>query len=117
MHRGVVYALLAAVLFGASTPFSKILIGQVAPVTLAGLLYLGSGLGLLAWFIVRAMKPNGFNIGLNLGKAAGAGVLDHVHWHVVPRWDGDTNFMPVIADTHVVPQALDELYAELKKHL
>lgn len=55
MHKGVVYALLAAVLFGASTPFSKTLVGQVSPVTLAGLLYMGSGLGLLAWFIVRAV--------------------------------------------------------------
>ncbi len=55
MHKGILYALLAAALFGASTPFSKILIGQVAPVTLAGLLYLGSGLGLLAWFILRAL--------------------------------------------------------------
>ncbi len=53
MHRGVVYALLAATLFGASTPFSKILVGQMAPVMLAGLLYLGSGLGLLAWYSLR----------------------------------------------------------------
>ncbi len=55
MHKGVIYALLATALFGASTPFSKILVGQVAPVTLAGLLYLGSGLGLLIWFTLRAM--------------------------------------------------------------
>ena len=59
MHRGVVYALLAAVLFGASTPFSKSLVGQVAPIMLAGMLYLGSGLGLLTWFIMRTLKPNG----------------------------------------------------------
>jgi ATP adenylyltransferase len=64
----------------------------------------------------RAIKPDGFNIGLNIGRCAGAGVLDHVHWHVVPRWDGDTNFMPVTADVRVVPQALDELYAQLMKH-
>lgn len=56
MHKGVVYALLAAVTFGASTPFSKMLVGQVAPVALAGLLYLGSGLGLLTWFLLRAMS-------------------------------------------------------------
>ena len=55
MHRGVVYALLAATLFGASTPFSKILVGQMAPVMLAGLLYLGSGLGLLTWYALRSL--------------------------------------------------------------
>ena len=65
----------------------------------------------------RAIKPQGFNVGINLGRTAGAGVLDHVHMHIVPRWDGDTNFMPVLADTHVVPQALDELYQLLMKHL
>jgi ATP adenylyltransferase len=67
--------------------------------------------------LTRAIKPQGFNIGLNLGRCAGAGVLDHVHWHIVPRWDGDTNFMPVLADVRVVPQALDELFATLKKSL
>jgi len=67
--------------------------------------------------LARALKPTGFNIGLNLGRSAGAGVLDHVHWHIVPRWEGDTNYMPVIADTRVVPQALDALYVELKKYL
>lgn len=65
----------------------------------------------------RAMQPDGFNIGLNLGKVAGAGVLDHVHLHIVPRWNGDTNYMPVLADTRVMPQALDELYENLRQHL
>ena len=59
MHRGVVYALLAATLFGASTPFSKILVGQMAPVMLAGLLYLGSGLGLLTWYALRSLFSRG----------------------------------------------------------
>jgi ATP adenylyltransferase len=67
--------------------------------------------------LAKAMKPEGFNIGVNLGRCAGAGIVDHLHVHIVPRWNGDTNFMPVLADTHVVPQALDELYAMLRKRI
>jgi ATP adenylyltransferase len=64
--------------------------------------------------LTRLMKPEGFNIGLNLGRVAGAGILEHLHIHVVPRWQGDTNFMPVLAGTTVVPQALRELAAQLR---
>jgi ATP adenylyltransferase len=62
----------------------------------------------------EAYRPHGFNIGVNLGKPAGAGVLDHVHVHVVPRWSGDTNFMTVVGDMRVLPESLGESAARLR---
>jgi ATP adenylyltransferase len=67
--------------------------------------------------LTAVMQPHGFNIGINLGAAAGAGIVEHVHIHIVPRWNGDTNFMPVIAGATVVPEALDEVAAKLRTQL
>ena len=67
--------------------------------------------------LTQVMKPDGFNLGINLGRVAGAGIADHLHIHIVPRWNGDTNFMPVLAQTSVVPQALTELAALLRHAL
>jgi len=60
--------------------------------------------------IKKAMKPDGFNIGMNIGRIAGAGFENHLHYHLVPRWSGDTNFMPIIGETKVVPISIDEAY-------
>jgi ATP adenylyltransferase len=64
--------------------------------------------------IQRALKPHGFNIGINIGKAAGAGITGHLHVHIVPRWRGDTNFMPVTAHIKVISQSLRELFRRLR---
>jgi ATP adenylyltransferase len=63
--------------------------------------------------LTEVFHPQGFNIGINIGKAAGAGINGHIHTHIVPRWEGDTNFMPVISDTKILPQSLASTYEKL----
>lgn len=67
--------------------------------------------------ISAEMKPQAFNIGMNLGKTAGAGFHEHLHMHVVPRWDGDTNFMPVVGKTKVMPESVDDNYERLRARI
>ncbi len=89
-------------------------ISQLDAITLAELMAQAQ----LALKAVRhAMNPDGFNMGINEGKVAGAGFADHMHYHIVPRWNGDTNFMPVIADIKVMPEHLDNVYTQLKDAL
>lgn len=64
----------------------------------------------------QAMQPHGFNLGMNLGRVAGAGIDEHLHLHVVPRWNGDTNFLPLIGGVKLVPEAIDDTYAELRPY-
>jgi ATP adenylyltransferase len=65
----------------------------------------------------RMFQPQGYNVGLNLGKSAGAGLPGHLHWHIVPRWDGDTNFMPILADAKVLIESLEELFDRISEEL
>jgi ATP adenylyltransferase len=82
-----------------------------------GLLDLQHVLRRMQAILTAVLKPDGFNIGLNLGRVAGAGLPGHLHWHIVPRWNGDTSFMPVVADTKVISQSLDALFDQLSKAL
>ncbi len=65
----------------------------------------------------RSLRPDGFNVGLNLGKVAGAGVEGHIHFHIVPRWQGDSNFMPVLGEVRVIPQHIQATFRSLKREL
>lgn len=79
------------------------------------LLEINQMLGHCVRWIRAAYNPDGFNIGINLGKAAGAGIPTHIHWHIVPRWSGDTNFMTTVGQVRVLPQSLEDSYDRLKE--
>jgi ATP adenylyltransferase len=91
--------------------------GQLSELTEDELLDLQLVLRRMIELFSEAMQPDGYNVGLNLGRVAGAGLPGHLHWHIVPRWNGDTNFMPVLADVKVIPQSLDSLYELLTSHV
>ena len=90
-------------------------VGELADLSADQHLQCMNQLGRLIGVYRRWMNAEGFNIGLNMGGVAGAGVPGHLHWHLVPRWSGDNNFMPVLAGTRVIPQSLDALW-ELMQH-
>ena len=89
-------------------------VADIAELTDAEQLELWSLAALGQKLLRSVVRAQGFNVGLNLGRCAGAGVVDHLHLHIVPRWDGDNNFMPVLAGTRILPEALEALYAKLR---
>ncbi len=96
-------------------PFQHV--GSIEKLSSATLTELMSQAQLALRALRLAMKPDGFNMGINEGKIAGAGYAEHMHFHIVPRWNGDTNFMPVVADVKVIPEHLANTYQKLKQAL
>ena len=78
---------------------------------------LAEGITHMVGLLERVLSPDGFNVGVNLGQAAGAGLPGHLHWHIVPRWSGDTSFMTTLASIRVIPQSLDALWKALTAEL
>jgi ATP adenylyltransferase len=91
--------------------------GQLAELEAPETLEIMDTLGRMVTVLGALLNPDGYNVGLNLGVAAGAGLPGHLHWHVVPRWNGDTNFMPIVANTKVIVQSLETLYDVLVERL
>ena len=91
--------------------------GNVAELTDEEMLELMQTIRAMIGALDEVLHPDGYNVGLNLGRVAGAGLPGHLHWHIVPRWNGDTNFMPVVSNTKVIVQSLEALYDLLGKRL
>jgi ATP adenylyltransferase len=91
--------------------------GTLTELEPAEVLEMQQTLGRLVGVLDELMHPHGYNIGLNLGRVAGAGLPGHLHWHLVPRWHGDTNFMPVVSDVKVISQSLEALWDMLTARL
>jgi ATP adenylyltransferase len=89
-------------------------VGQIEQLNDSELLCINNLIARVIRALDHAMKPQGYNIGVNQGKVAGAGVVDHIHFHLVPRWQGDTNFMPVLSETKVISEALLKTYDKIK---
>ena len=92
-------------------------VGELRDLTPAEHLEMAKTMTRLVEILREELRAEGFNVGLNLGRVAGAGLPGHLHWHVVPRWNGDTNFMPSLAGVKVIPQALDALWELLSERL
>ncbi len=89
-------------------------IGNLTNLTNEEFLEIFQFLKLMSDALYKTMKPDGFNIGSNIGRSAGAGIDEHIHFHIVPRWNGDTNFMPVLADTKLISEDMRETYKKLR---
>jgi len=90
-------------------------VGELSGLTSEEMLEMMRLADLVTRALVRGMDAQGFNIGMNLGKLAGAGIPNHLHLHIVPRWLGDTNFMPTVGDTRVLPESLEETYGKVRQ--
>ncbi len=87
---------------------------DMTTMTPAELLEVNELIARVVGWLTKVYRPDGFNIGVNLGSAAGAGIPQHIHWHVLPRWNGDTNYMTTIGSIRVMPQSLEDSYASLR---
>jgi ATP adenylyltransferase len=88
-------------------------VAEIEEMTDPELLEVNQLLAMSAKWLKATLKPDGFNIGVNLGSAGGAGVPQHIHWHILPRWSGDTNFMTTVGDIRVIPQSLEDCFDKI----